>query len=121
MELTWANDALGNPNSAAFVPNLLLNLIEVSSFWDRLWNVVQIHQSNYQFYSSTGKKQTEAMRKYLDPNMPDIRQVERTIALTFINAFYSFNGVKSKTPAAIDIGGIHIEQDDNKLSPVGSL
>ncbi|XP_043467677.1 UDP-glucosyltransferase 2-like [Leptopilina heterotoma] len=116
MELTWANDALGNPNSAAFVPNLLLSrIIEVSTFWDRLWNVVQIHQSNYQFYTSTGKNQTEAMRKYLDPNIPDIRQVERTVALTFINSFYSFNGVKSKTAAAIDIGGIHVEQDQNKL------
>ncbi|XP_043468543.1 UDP-glucosyltransferase 2-like [Leptopilina heterotoma] len=115
MELPWVNDALGNPNSPAFVPNVLLNLIEVSTFWDRFWNALQIHQSNYEFYTSIGKYQNEAMRKYLDPNMPDIREVERSVALTFINSFYSYKGIKSKTPAAIDIGGIHVEQDQNKL------
>lgn len=118
MELSWANDALGNPNSAATIPNILMDLVEISSFWDRLRNVIQIHQSKYEFYKYTGKVQTDAMRKYLSPDMPDVREIERIVSLTFFNSFYSYNGVKSKTAAAIDIAGIHIEESEIELTSV---
>lgn len=118
MELPWYNEALGNPNALAFVANAYNDLSEITTFWRRLRNVIRMHQTKYEFYQYTGKAQTEAMRRYLHPNTPDVRELEKTVALSFINSFYTYNGVKSKTPAAIDIAGIHIEQDDKQLSPV---
>ncbi|XP_043467689.1 UDP-glucosyltransferase 2-like [Leptopilina heterotoma] len=115
MEVSWFNDMLGNPNSAATIPNLMSNLTGISTFWNRLENTIQMHKTRHMFYKYSGDAQTKAMRKYLDPNMPDIRQVERDTALTFFNSFYTLHGIKSRTAAVIQIGGIHFENFETEL------
>lgn len=118
MEVSWFNDMLGNPNSAATIPNFMSNLTGISTFWNRLENTIQTHRTRQMFYKYSEDAQTKAMRKYLDPNIPDIRHVERNTALTFFNTFYSLHGIKSKTVAVVQIGGIHFENSATELTSV---
>ncbi|XP_043467651.1 uncharacterized protein LOC122501928 [Leptopilina heterotoma] len=117
LEYSWIPSAIGNPDSTAFAPDVLMDSAEIKSFWERLKNTFVTQFSRYQFYMYTESYQTNAMRKYLSPDIPDIRQVERSVALTFVNSFYTLFGIRTRTPAIVDIAGVHIEENDEKLSP----
>ena len=118
LEYPWISDAIRNPDSTAFARNVLADLDQVSTFWDRLKNTIVTEFSKYQFYFFTEEAQTKAMRKYLSPDMPSIREVERSVSLTLVNSFHSLFGVRIRSPSLVDIAGIHIEDNDDKLSPV---
>ncbi|XP_033219248.1 UDP-glucuronosyltransferase 2C1-like [Belonocnema kinseyi] len=115
LEYSWISDAVRNPDSTAFAPNVLLDS-DISTFWDRLKNTIVTELSKFRFYIYTKEAQTKAMRKYLRPNMPNIREVERSVALTLVNSFHSIFGIRIRSPGFIDIAGIHIEDNDDKLS-----
>ena len=121
LEFSWASDAVGNPDSTAFAPNVMMDSAEVSTFWERLENTIITNLSKYRFYYYTEKSQTQAMRKYLRPDMPNIREVERNVALTFVNSFHSLFGIRIRSPALIDIAGIHVEDTVVATSPVRSF
>ena len=118
LEFSWVNEATGNLDSAAFAPNLLIDQAEISTFWDRLKNTIMIHRSKYEYYIYTGEAQTEAMRKYLSSEIPHVREIERNVALTFVNSFHSLYGIRIRSPALIDIAGIHLEDSDTEISQV---
>lgn len=121
LDFSWVSDAIGNPGSTAFATNVFMNKAFVSTFFDRLKSTFIYHLTKYRFYQLTEKAQTEAMRKYLSPNMPNIREVERNVALMFTNYHHTLYGVKPFTPGVIPIGGIHAEQNDDQFSPVSLL
>lgn len=117
LEYSWIPSPIGNPDSTAFAPDVLMDSAEITTFWERLKNTYVTLFSRYQFHMYTENYQTNAMRKYLSPDIPDIRQVERNVALTFVNSFYTLFGIRIRTPAIVDIAGVHIEENEEKLSP----
>lgn len=116
LEFSWVN--AGNLDSAASAPNVLIDKAEISTFWDRLQNTIMIHRSKFEYYIYTGKAQTEAMRKYLSPEMPHVREIERNVALTFVNSYHSLHGIRIRSPSLIDIAGIHLEHNDMEMPQV---
>ncbi|XP_033226876.1 UDP-glucuronosyltransferase 2B20-like [Belonocnema kinseyi] len=114
LEFSWLD--AGNLDSAAFAPNVLMHKAEICSFWDRLQNTIMIHRSKYEYYIYTGEVQTEAMRKYLSPGIPHVREVERNVALTFVNSYHSLHGIRIRSPSLIDIAGIHLEHGHTEMS-----
>ncbi|XP_051166045.1 UDP-glucosyltransferase 2-like isoform X2 [Leptopilina boulardi] len=116
LEYSWISPGVGNPDSTAFAPNVLMDSAEISTFWERLKNTLVTQFSRNQFYRYTYSVQTNVMRKYLSSEIPDIREIERTVALTFVNSFYTLFGIRIRTPALVDIAGVHIEENDEKLS-----
>lgn len=61
------------------------------------------------------KTQTELMRKYLSPDISNIREVEKNVALMFTNCHHTFSGVRPLSPAIISIAGLHVEQNTDEL------
>ena len=118
MEFPWATAAIGNPASTAFAANVFMDSALILTFWDRLKNTIIFHVSKFRFYMYTEKVQTEAMRKYLSPDIPNIREVERSVALMFANNYHSLFGVRPVTPAVVGIAGIHVEENDDQFTPV---
>ena len=118
LEYSWISDAVRNPESTAFAPNVLMDSAFISTFWDRLQNTIVTELSKFRFYYYTEEAQTKAMRKYLSPEMPNIREVERNVALTLVNSFHSLFGIRIRSPSFVDIAGVHIEDNDDKFSPV---
>ena len=119
LEYSWISGPVRNPDSTAFAPNVLMDSAEISTFRERLKNTVVTHFSRYKFFTMTEKLQSAAMRKYLSPDIPSIREVEESVALTFVNSHYSLSGIRPRTSSFVDIAGIHIENSDENLSPVG--
>ncbi|XP_051166286.1 UDP-glucosyltransferase 2-like [Leptopilina boulardi] len=109
LEFPWTSSAIGNPDSIAFAPNVLMNSAEISTFWKRMKNLIINYRSVLQFRTITEEIQTEMMRKYLKFDMPDIRETMKSTALTFVNSFHSLSGIRIRSPALIDIAGIHLE------------
>ena len=118
IDLPWAGRTVGNPPSTAFVPYAFSLVADVSTFLDRLQNTLSYYSSKYRFFWYTEIPQTEMMRKYLSPDIPNIREVEKSVALMFINSHCSFFGVRPITPALVEIGGIQVEQNEEILKSV---
>ncbi|KAG7207215.1 hypothetical protein KM043_008893 [Ampulex compressa] len=116
MDGPYLQEVMGNPLSSAFVPSAFLENPVLSSFWDRLRNAIQncVQSHQYFFYVA---RQTEIMRKYLGQDVPDIAEVERSVSLALINTHHSFHGIRPTTPALVEVGGIHVEMDEAKLTP----
>ncbi|XP_032669493.1 UDP-glucuronosyltransferase 2C1-like [Odontomachus brunneus] len=115
-EYAFMNEVVGNPTSSSFFPCILVEYPVLSNFWQRLTNTVQnfIQPRLFNYYSSP---QTDDMRKYLRKDMPDIREVEKDIALLFVNSHYVIHGIRPVTPAFVEIAGLHVEMDQSQLTP----
>lgn len=114
----WIEDEVGSPTSTATHPHILSSLLEINSFWSRLRNTIENLVIKYKFYYYTDDEQTEIMRKYISADLPRVRELPKGSILTLINTHYSFNGVKPTTQSLIEVGGLHISQDDTAFTPV---
>ncbi|XP_043471720.1 UDP-glycosyltransferase UGT5-like [Leptopilina heterotoma] len=114
-EFTPLAKQVGNPPCMSFMPTALLPKFHLKTFWNRLRNSVLSFLIEILFFLIS-EKQSIIMQKYLNKNIPSVRQVERTVALSIINTHHSLRGVKPVTEAVIEIAGLHIEEDNSTLS-----
>ncbi|XP_058788821.1 UDP-glucosyltransferase 2-like [Phymastichus coffea] len=107
---------IGNPLNLAMSSSNLRVDKEKMNFWDRLYNFIMTHYAIYEFYSEA-YKQDAIMKKYLGTNTPHYSELERSVSLLLSNSHHSLHGVLPKVPALIQIGGIHIEDDNSTIDP----
>ncbi|KAF3424245.1 hypothetical protein E2986_12283 [Frieseomelitta varia] len=110
----WIYDFIGNPENFAFVPSNLLSYSQNMNFWERMHNFLSIVSSKWQF-SSLSSEQTDIVRKYISSDAPDIRQLEKKMSMIFVNSHISINGIKDMTPAYIEVGGLHVQEEGVEL------
>lgn len=120
VEYPWVGDFIGNNDNLAIVPNAYHVSAGTMNFWQRLKNVVINYMELRKFHSLTEESQTDSMRKYLSPDIPNIREVEKNVALTLVNSHPVLFGVKPITPALVQIAGLHIEGNDQTLPQVSN-
>lgn len=118
VEYPWVSAFTGNNDNAAVVPNALFTAFGQMDFWQRLKNTIIYYNEIWKFQKLTEHSQTESMRKYINPNLPNIREVEKSVALTLVNSHPILYGVKPVLPTLVQVGGLHVEESDSKLSPV---
>ena len=94
---------------------------EVKTFWDRLQNTVQTHIALQRFFSGTEQPHTEAMRKFLSPDMPNIREIEQNVALSLVNSHRTLQGIRPTTPNLIEVAGLHIDEDHSNFTTVRKI
>nr|XP_031829089.1 UDP-glucuronosyltransferase 1-6-like isoform X1 [Nomia melanderi]XP_031829091.1 UDP-glucuronosyltransferase 1-6-like isoform X1 [Nomia melanderi]XP_031829092.1 UDP-glucuronosyltransferase 1-6-like isoform X1 [Nomia melanderi] len=109
------NDFTGNPHSHAFFSGAYNEDPTVVSFIDRIRNLLSNFWGTQMFYHYTSD-QTAVMRKYLGRDTPDIRELERAVALVLTNDHYTITGARPITPVIVNVGGLHVEFDDSKLT-----
>ena len=110
-EFPWISSYIGNDDNLAYVTNPLLQNFDKTRFMDRLNNFITYHWTIYKFRSKTEKSQTELMRKYLSPDIPNLRDVEKSVALFLINSHRVTYGAKPLIPSLIEVGGVTIEEN----------
>jgi len=111
----WLNELVAQPENLAFVPNNCLAFNTPMNFWQRTYNVLHTFYYKIYFYYLT-KPQDDIVRKYFGPNLPSVWKMKP--ALVLINSHIVLNGIQPLTPAVVQVGGIHIRDDDTPLSPV---
>ena len=116
--LDWEHESLGNPHNLAFSPGGFSDFPSKMNFWQRLQNVLLYNTIKYQFnyYVNQQKKYVD---EYFGPGYPSIYELSTEFALVFTNSHYTLNGIKPFTPSVIEIGGVHIQDNEEKLLPVG--
>ena len=118
IEYPWISYFIGNDDNLAYVANTFSVGAGELSFWERVNNVISNYKACNKFHKVTGDSQTESMRKYLRPDMPHIREVEKNVAVTLVNSNPILFGVKPITPSLVQIAGLRIEENDEILTPV---
>ena len=113
----WIYDFIGNPDNFAFVPSNLLSYSQNMNFWERMHNFLSIVSSKWQF-NALSSEQTDIVRKYISSDAPDIRQLEKKMSMILVNSHISINGIKDMTPAYIEVGGLHVQEEGVELPAV---
>ncbi|KAK9306718.1 hypothetical protein QLX08_002635 [Tetragonisca angustula] len=116
LETSYIDSFMGNPFNFAFFPGASLENVVLNTFFDRVWNLVLNYKDALTFYHYTSD-QTDMMRKYLGWDLPDVRQLERNVTLALVNSHYSFHGIRSFAPAVIEVGGLHVQDEEIPLPP----
>lgn len=111
---------IGNPLNLAIAPKNYHFFKENMNFWERLFNAAVTHHSIYS-YDERAYKQDALIKKYLGPDMPSYRELEKTVSMILTNSHYSIHGVQSKTPAHVEIAGIHIRDENVTIPSVNFL
>lgn len=112
----WINDYIGNPENVAFVGNALSSYKQDLNIWQRTYNFLHTLHLKWKFNSITSA-QTELLRKYVSPDAPDVRELEKKISMILVNSHPSLNGIKDSTPAYIEVGGLHVTEEEEERSP----
>ncbi|KAL7306833.1 hypothetical protein TKK_0000994 [Trichogramma kaykai] len=115
VEYPWVGHITGNADNPAIVPNGLYSAFGELNFWQRLENTVEYFKATSTFHKLTEEYQTAVMRKYISPNLPNIREIEKSVSLTLVNSHPILFGVKPVLPTLVQVGGIHVEESDSKV------
>ncbi|XP_014217249.1 UDP-glucuronosyltransferase [Copidosoma floridanum] len=107
---------LHNPLHLAGMSRHCRSFEENFGFWGRLYNVVMTNYYITHHYKHADA-QDHYIKKYLGPNMPSYREIEKSYSLIFSNSHYLYHGVKPKVPGLIEIGGINVMNDTSPMDP----
>lgn len=113
----WLTSLIGQPDSLAFVPTNVLSLNGPMNFWQRLQNTVRTFCDQWYFDYLTRWEQNRIIRENFGPDMPGVRELEKKISMILINSHIALNGIGPKTPAAVDVGGLHVQDEEQTVPP----
>ena len=116
----WVHDLFGNPANLATVPGLFSGFSSKMNFWERTINVLLHNFVKYQFNYHVSK-QKQFVNEHFGPGYPSINELSTEMALLFTNAHFSLNGIKSLTPAIVEVGGLHIDDSGEEMIPVSLM
>ena len=113
----WGHEIIGNPDNLAIASNMLLDYVPPLSFWQRFYNKVHAMYSIMYFHYYT-RCQDDIIKRYLGEDTPGVREAERRLSIMLVNSHPSINGARPYTPANVEVGGLHIQDDDVELPRV---
>ncbi|KAF7382488.1 hypothetical protein HZH68_015407 [Vespula germanica] len=116
----WYNSFVGNPKNLAILPNNLLPFVSPMNFWQRIYNTVST-AINQIYFNHLTEYQDEQIKKYVGPNLPGVRQLEADISMILVNSYFSLDGIRPLTQAIIEVGGLHVQDDNSKLPPISPV
>lgn len=116
LNTNWLNQAIGNVEPWSFVPNQLLNASPQMTFCDRLNNVLfnLFEHATLRLFSHP--RQNVLMRKYFPDNKKSLQEIlQNDVCLGFVNSHFTIALSKPTVPNLIEIGGINIDRQVQKL------
>ncbi|XP_076291112.1 UDP-glucosyltransferase 2-like [Lasioglossum baleicum] len=113
--LDWLEDVTGNPQNTAFMPNMFSAFAQPMSFSDRLLNTLLSKFFAYQL-NSRMDIMSKHVKDYFGIDIP-VRELHKDIALYLVNSHHSLNGIKPTNPNIVEVGGLHVTENGNPLSP----
>ncbi|XP_039309137.1 UDP-glucosyltransferase 2 [Solenopsis invicta] len=108
----WVPQIIGQPENLAFVSNINLDFTTPMNFWQRLCNVLRTLYDKWFFDYLTTRVQDKLIRENFGPDMPSVREIERKLSLILVNSHITLDGIQPRTPAVVDVGGLHIHAEN---------
>ncbi|XP_012528301.2 UDP-glucosyltransferase 2 [Monomorium pharaonis] len=112
----WLNEVSGNPSSLAFVPSFFSTYNQHMSFKERLINFFLSNYLSTQFHYYTNN-QLKVVKEHFGMDLPHIKDLYNDVAVYLVNSHHTLNGIRPTTTNVIEIGGMHLKDDDDPLSP----
>ncbi|XP_015113242.1 UDP-glucuronosyltransferase 2B17 [Diachasma alloeum] len=107
--LPWLETSLGQVQYPAFVPAFFTSHKHPMSFFDRVLNTVKTYSNNIRYRYYTEAVQNAQMRKYIDSDIPPLRELEKNVVLALVNSWHSLNPIQPVTPGVIGVAGLHVD------------
>nr|XP_022908477.1 UDP-glucuronosyltransferase 2B1-like [Onthophagus taurus] len=114
--LPWTSDLVGIPDNPAFIPCFNSPYGEKMTFIERALNTFIYTYQKYQYWSLQ-KRFTELLWKYFGRNIPRVEELLGKTSLIFCNSHYTIHQSRSMPPNFIEIGGVHIPEENNFTLP----
>lgn len=112
----WLSEVSGNPMNLAYIPSMFSIYDQHMSFKERLINVLLSNYISGQMHYYTNS-QLEFVKKYFGIDVPHIKDLYYDLSLYLVNTHYSLHGIRPMTTNVIEVGGLHLK-DDDQPSPV---
>lgn len=113
----WLNQMSGNPLNLAYIPSFFSIYDQRMNFQERLTNFLLSHYITWQMHYYTNS-QTKIVKEHFGMDLSHIEELYNDVALYLVNSHYSLNGIRPMTTNVIEVGGLHLRDDDKPLSPV---
>lgn len=113
--IDWFSHRAGNPINLAITPGLLTSFTERMTFWERLQNtfITNMIMLQTDYYVN---KQNSYVKRYMDLDV-EIPELYKNLALILVNSHHSVTGVTTKHTGIIEVGGLHLKEDGDPLTP----
>ncbi|KAL7015585.1 hypothetical protein ACKWTF_016534 [Chironomus riparius] len=112
--MPWHYDRVGLPDSPSYIPNEFVGYSDKMNLIERMVNWITVHgcKLGYRIFQ---QRDNARVKRYLGEGIPDLQELAKQTKLLFINQHFSLSGVKPFPPSVIEIGGIHISNNREKL------
>jgi len=112
----WLNEVSGNPANPAYIPSMFSPYDQNMNFKERLTNLFISKYLSWQMHYYTNSQLT-FVKKHFGIDVPHIKDLYNDLSLYLVNSHHSLNGMRPTTTNVIEIGGMHLRDDDDPLSP----
>lgn len=115
----WTTDLVGTPNFASYIPHHMSTYSDRMTFWQRMHNTLTIWFEELAFKMYFIPIQQRMLERIFPhaTNWPTIDAIRRSVALVLLDTHVTFAPTRPYTPNMIEVGGMHINQEHESLSP----
>ncbi|XP_053998601.1 UDP-glucosyltransferase 2-like [Hylaeus anthracinus] len=111
----WVSDVTGNMFNPSFMPCLFSPYRPEMTFYERLMNTLLTNLVGMQLKYHI-RIEDEYVKKHFNID-ESVMELHKDLAVILVNSHHSLNGVKPMTNGVIEIGGLHITEQGDPLSP----
>lgn len=113
----WQIEPLGNPLNPSYMSSVFSGSNQRMTFRERLKNTLITHfiTNLVHYYKEAELKHVE---QYFGRKLGSVKELYKDISILLTNEHYSINAIKPTTPDIIGVGGLHVFDDNQQLSPV---
>lgn len=115
--MPWHYSRIGNPQTPSLTPTLFMGYSDNMNFRQRISNWVAFYGMKVLYYAFSDTDANSLVKKYIGEDVPDVRELAKKTSMYFVNQHYSLGGAKPLIPSVIELGGIHIK-DQQPLEEV---
>ncbi|XP_031635700.1 UDP-glucuronosyltransferase 1-3-like [Contarinia nasturtii] len=110
--MPWHYDRFGNPLIPSYIPALFTAYTDKMNFIERLNNWITVNVLKLMYHYIAMPATDEIIQKYMkNDNIPAISELVKETSLMFTNSHYSLSGSRPNVPNVIELGGIHIKEE----------
>ncbi|KAK0175125.1 hypothetical protein PV327_008904 [Microctonus hyperodae] len=111
----WLYSPFGVPFNTAYMPSLFSSFSQSMTFLERLQNTfigtIVTPQINYYL-----EIESEYVEKYFQRKLSTISELYNDVAIVLVNSHHSLNEIIPTPPGVIEVGGLHVHDDQQILS-----
>ncbi|KAG8034235.1 hypothetical protein G9C98_001320, partial [Cotesia typhae] len=112
----WLYGHFGIPYNTAYMPSLFSSFDQSMTYLERLQNTlasaVIVPQINY-----FKQEQLMHMEKYFGRKLTNMAELYEDVSIVLLNSHHSLYDIIPTPPGVIEIGGLHVHDDQQELTP----